>query len=123
MLILIATLLALVPAVAVLYPIVRGIGRESRPHEGYDRPELERRWREALAALESFELERTLGNVDEDDYAWLRERYMVEAAVALKAISELDGELTTDSEVKDGRAGSSANGGDEMAAYASTEDR
>ena len=92
MLILIATLLALVPAIAVLYPIVRGAGPMSSRRDGGDRPELERRWTEAVAALESFELERTLGNVDEDDYAWLRERYMTEAAVALKAIEELDRE-------------------------------
>ena len=114
MLILIATLLALVPAIAVLYPIVRGAGPMSSRRDGGDRPELERRWTEAVAALESFELERTLGNVDEDDYAWLRERYMTEAAVALKAIEDLDGELPP---------GSGPGGLDEAAAGGSTQHR
>ena len=96
MLILIAILLALVPAVAILYPILRGAEPDSRPSDSADREDLARRWQEALAGLNNADLEHSLGNVDDEDYAWLRERYMTEAALALKAIEKLDVELPPD---------------------------
>ena len=65
MLILIATLLALVPAIAVLYPILRAPG--SVPWlEGNEsvNAELSHRWQENIAALRNIELERSLGNLE-----------------------------------------------------------
>ena len=98
MLILIAVLLALVPAIAILYPFVR------RPHTAYmlddgslPQTELARRWEEALAGLRNAELELALGNLAEDDYRSLKEAYMTDAAIVMKAMdleaqeeSELD---------------------------------
>jgi len=87
LLILIATLLALVPAIAVLYPILRAPGSVRQPEgDESDNAELSLRLQENIAALRNIELERSLGNLDDDDYAWLRERYMTEAAVVLKAL-------------------------------------
>ena len=87
MLILIAVLLALVPAIAILYPFVR------RPHTAYmlddgslPQTELARRWEEALAGLRNAELELALGNLAEDDYRSLKEAYMTDAAIVMKAM-------------------------------------
>ena len=40
----------------------------------------------AVAGLHNTELEFSLGNLTKDDYNWLREQYMTEAAVVLKAM-------------------------------------
>ena len=87
MLVLIAIVLALIPAVAIAYPLIRGGAFERLPKEmDSARQELDRRWEEALAGLRSVELERALGGLDQADYAWLRERYMTEAALVMKAM-------------------------------------
>ena len=87
MLIFVAILLALVPAVAILYPFVRR--REDgalSEDESSPQAELARRWDAALAGLRNVELERTLGNLAEEDYHWIRQQYMTEAAGILKAM-------------------------------------
>ena len=87
MLILIAVLLALIPAAAIAYPIIRGGAFDRAPQEEDSaRQELDRRWDEALAGLRSVELEMALDGLDEADYIWLRERYMTEAALVMKAM-------------------------------------
>ena len=87
MLILIAILLALLPAIAILYPFLGGrLGDELVEDESAPRAELERRWEATLAGLKSTELEHALGNLVDEDYTWLRERYMLEAAQVLKAM-------------------------------------
>ena len=87
MLVLIAILLVLVPAIAILYPFVRRRdGDAPARDEGSVRTHLARRWDEALAALKSAELERAIGNLAEEDYHWLREQYMTEASLVLKAM-------------------------------------
>lgn len=86
MLVLVALLLALVPAVAILYPFVRRRGGATLEDESSPRAELARRWEGALAGLKSAELERAVGTLAEDDYLWLREQYMQEAAMVLKAL-------------------------------------
>ena len=87
MLVLAAVLLALVPAVAILYPFLRRPGAlKPLVDEGSARSELMRRWDSALAGIRSTELDLAVGNLTEDDYAILREEYMTEAALALKAM-------------------------------------
>ena len=44
-----------------------------------------RRWDAALAGLRSTELEHAVGNLTDEDYGWLREQYMTEAALVMKA--------------------------------------
>jgi hypothetical protein len=87
MLILIALILAAIPAVAILYPFVmRGRGHEWLEDEGAPIAELERRWDAALAGLKSAELEFSIGNLDNEDYLWLRQRYMREAAMVMQGM-------------------------------------
>ena len=87
MLVLIALLLALIPAVAVLYPFLRrrSISR-AVVDEGSTEAELARRWDAALSGLKSAELEYAIGNLAEADYRSLREQYMTEAALVMKAM-------------------------------------
>ena len=87
MTILIALMLAMIPAVAILYPFLR---RRHTPSPVEDetstRSELDRRWEAALAGLRTAELDRAVGTLAEDDYRWLRERYMTDAALVMKAM-------------------------------------
>ena len=58
--------------------------------EAGPRAELVRRWDStALAGLRNTELDRAVGNLSDEDYDWLREQYMTEAVVVMKAL-ELD---------------------------------
>ena len=83
--IIIAVALALIPAAAILYPLLRGLGKdEFAEDEGSRAAELARRWESALEGLRNAELESAIGNLDEEDYRWLRRQYMVEAALVLK---------------------------------------
>ena len=87
MLVLIAVLLALIPAAAILYPFVfkKGISTVFRD-ETSTYSELTRRWEAAIAGLKNTELEHAIGNLTEDDYGDLREQYMLEAANIMKAM-------------------------------------
>ena len=85
--IILALLLALIPAAAILYPLLRGLGRdEFAEDESSQTAEFARRWEAALDGLRNAELESALGNLDEEDYRWLRRQYMVEAALVLKGM-------------------------------------
>ena len=87
MLVLIALLLALIPAVAILYPFVRRVTASgSVTDEGSAGSELARRWDAALEGLKSAELEHAIGNLEDADHSWLRGQYMTEAALVLKAM-------------------------------------
>ena len=87
MIILIAILLALIPALAVLYPFVRGnAANEWLDDESSPTADLERRWDSAIAGIKSAELEFSIGNLVEDDYHWLRQEYMREAAMVMQAM-------------------------------------
>ena len=96
MLVLVAVLLTLIPLVAITYPFVRRLAQnevledESSPHA-----ELERRWESALAGLRTTEVEYGIGTLSEEDYRWLREQQMVEAAQVMKAM-ELEEEQEQD---------------------------
>jgi hypothetical protein len=110
MLVLIAILLALIPAAIVLHPLVRRLGAdEFLMDESSVSAELTRRWESALAGLKAAELELSIGNLTEEDHAWLKERYTTEAALVMKAM-ELEEQQEQDlldritAEVADARA-------------------
>ncbi len=87
MLVLIAVLIALVPAAIALYPIVRRIGAgEFDEDESSVSAELARRWESAVAGLRTAELEASIGNLSEEDHRWLRDQYTAEAALVMKAM-------------------------------------
>jgi hypothetical protein len=87
LLVLIAILLAFIPAVVVLYPLVRRMGAdEFLVDESSVSAELTRRWESALAGLKAAELELSIGNLSEDDYDWLKGQYTTEAALVMKAM-------------------------------------
>jgi len=87
MLVLIATLLVLIPAVAVLYPFVRKSSTGYLSEELVSpRSELHRRWEETLSELRSVDMDRDLGNITEADYRLLREAYLADAARLMKAL-------------------------------------
>ena len=87
MLVLVAVLLALIPAAAILYGLLRGVARaEPSEDEGSTHAELTRRWDSALAGLKNTELERAIGNLAQEDYRSLRQQYMTEAALVMKAM-------------------------------------
>ena len=84
MLILAAFLLALIPAFAIAYPVLRRAGSSLLADEDTRAAELASRWETAVAGLRSTELESAIGNLAEEDREWLRERYMTDAALVLK---------------------------------------
>lgn len=85
--IVLALVLALIPAAAILYPLLRRLGRdEFAEDESSQAAEFARRWEAALEGLRNTELESAIGNLDDDDYRWLRRQYMVEAAIVLKSM-------------------------------------
>jgi hypothetical protein len=87
MLVLIAVLLVLLPAAAIVYPFFRRSGGEAPPDdEASDSKDLSRRWDAAVAGLRNTELEFSIGNLTENDYDWLKEQYMTEAALVLKTM-------------------------------------
>ena len=86
MLVLIALLIALLPAAAILYPVLRRRATsDPADDEAGPRAELARRWDSALAGLRNTELEHAVGNLSDEDYGWIREQYMTEAALVMKA--------------------------------------
>ena len=87
MLVLVAVLLALIPAVAVIYPFVRRHGQpDPLEREASDQADLMQRWDATVAGLKNAELEWAIGNLAADDYRWLRRQYMVEAAQVMRAM-------------------------------------
>ncbi len=84
---LVALGLALIPAVAILYPFLRRRG-VTAPMEDESSPlaELERRWDGAIVGLRQSEVDLAVGTLSEEDYQWLRERYMTEAALVMKGM-------------------------------------
>ena len=87
MLVLAVIVLALIPAFVIIYPFLWGrSSEETLVDEPSPSEELWRRWESAVAGLRNTELERALGNLPEFDYQWLREEYMTEAAVVMKAL-------------------------------------
>jgi hypothetical protein len=87
MLVLVGVLLVLIPMAAILYPFLR---RQATAYvtddESSTHAELSRRWEAAFAGIRTTELERAIGNLAEEDYRLLREQYMTEAAMVMKAM-------------------------------------
>ncbi len=79
--------LALIPVAAILYPLFgRRLVATVLEDETSPRAEMERRWDAALVGLRTAELERAVGSLAEDDYRWIRERYMTDAALVMKSM-------------------------------------
>ncbi|MCY3542596.1 MAG: hypothetical protein OXH22_00925 [Chloroflexi bacterium] len=120
MLVLIAVLLALIPAVIIAYPFLRrGESAEWLDDESSPMATLQRRWDAALDGVRSAELEYAIGSLAEEDYRWLRRQYMREAAIVLRAM-ELEQEeeeaLLTQIEIETRRVRARVLGEDGMAA-------
>ena len=107
MLILAVIILTLVPTIAVIYPFLWGNpSEEILVDEPSPSEELRRRWESAVAGLRSTELEHALGNLPQADYEWLREEYMTEAALVMKALEleqQQEEEMLASIEVEIGR--------------------
>ncbi len=79
--------LALILVDAILYPLFgRRLVATVLEDETSPRAEMERRWDAALVGLRTAELERAVGSLAEDDYRWIRERYMTDAALVMKSM-------------------------------------
>ncbi|MCY3637472.1 MAG: hypothetical protein OXG80_00010 [Chloroflexi bacterium] len=120
MLVLIAVLLALIPAVIIAYPFLRrGESAEWLDDESSPMATLQRRWDAALDGVRSAELEYAIGSLAEEDYRWLRRQYMREAAIVLRAM-ELEQEeeeaLLTQIEIETRRVRARVLGEDGIAA-------
>ena len=87
MLVLIAIILALIPAIVIAYPFLRrGEISEWLDDESSPLATLNRRWEAALDGIRSAELEHAIGNLSDEDYRWLRRQYMREAALVMRAM-------------------------------------
>ena len=87
MLVFLAIVLALIPAIIIAYPFLRrGESNEWLDDESSPMATLQRRWEAALDGIRSAELEHAIGNLSEEDYRWLRRQYMREAAVVMRAM-------------------------------------
>ena len=88
MVVFITILLCLFPAFMVLYPLARRFSSDSPAPEDESSlgAELERRWESAIDGLRGTELERTIGNLNDGDYEWLKKVHMREAALVLKTL-------------------------------------
>ena len=81
MIVTVAIILTLVPAVLILWPFVMGLHRDEFEYdEGAPQADLMRRWDAAVAGLTSTELDHSLGNLSDEDYQGLRTRLLTEAA-------------------------------------------
>ena len=81
MIVAIAIILTLVPALFILWPFVVGLRRDEFEYdEGAPQADLMRRWDAAVAGLASAELDHSLGNLSEGDYNGLRIQLLSEAA-------------------------------------------
>ena len=93
MLVLIGILLALVPAVLVLWPFLFGLRRDEFDYdEGAPQADLMRRWDAAVAGLASAELDHGLGNMTDGDYAAVRQQLMSEAGAVMREMELGDDE-------------------------------
>ena len=93
MLVFFAFLLAIIPAIAILYPFLR-----RKQYQIFSRDEpareatLSQRWDAAMSGLDSVELEWSVGDLDESEYLRLRNLYMTEAALVMKAMGGAEAE-------------------------------
>ena len=90
MLLIITAVLVLIPALAILYPFIRN--KETSSMDDKDSSvdtDMLRKLDVALEGLNNTELEFELGNISSEDYEWIKEQYMTDAANLMK-ILEMD---------------------------------
>ena len=93
MIVTIAIILTLVPALLILWPFVMGLRRDEFEYdEGAPQADLMRRWDAAVAGLTSTELDHSLGNLSDEDYAGLRTQLLTEAADLMREMELSEGE-------------------------------
>ena len=81
MLVLIAILLTLVPALVILWPFLFGAKRDEFEYEeGSEQADLMLRWDAAAAGLAGAELDQALGNLSTQDYEAVNRQLLSEAA-------------------------------------------
>ena len=94
MIVAIAIILTLVPALMIIWPFILGLRRDEFEYdEGAPQADLMRRWDAAVAGLASSELDHSLGNLSDHDYSGLRAQLMNEAADLMREM-----ELSEDEE-------------------------
>ena len=85
MLVAIAIILTLAPALLILWPFIAGLRRDEFEYdEGAPQADLTRRWDAAVAGLTSAELDHSLGNLSDGDYGKVRAQLMSEAADVMR---------------------------------------
>ena len=90
MILIITAVLVLIPALAILYPFIRN--KETGSIDDQDSStdiDMLRKLDVALEGLNNTELEFEIGNISSEDYKWIREQYMTDAAYLMKAL-EMD---------------------------------
>ena len=96
MVVLVSIIICLVPALVVLYPLIKSV---SSSHQLEDESslftELERRWESAIDGLRSADLELEIGNLEKIDYEWLKAAYTREAVLVLKAMDLAESDETS----------------------------
>ena len=91
MLVVVGILLAIIPAVFILWPFVIGLRRDEFDYdEGAPQADLMRRWDAAVAGLANAELDYGLGNMTDGDYATVRQQLMSEAAAVMREMELTD---------------------------------
>ena len=93
MLVILAVIITIVPALIVLYPLIKRLGlTELMKDESSITAELNRRWDSIVAGLKTAELEMSIGNLSKDDYIWIKETYAQETAQIFQAMELQDEE-------------------------------
>ena len=93
MLVILAVIITIVPALIVLYPLIKRLGlTELMKDESSITAELNRRWDSIVAGLKTAELEMSIGNLSKDDYIWIKETYARETAQIIQAMELQDEE-------------------------------
>ena len=88
MVVLISLILSIFPFVLIIFPLIRkySVSEFIPQDESSLFSDLERRWDSAIEGLRSTELERMVGNLHDQDYEWLKNIHIYEAALVLKAL-------------------------------------
>ncbi|MBR49642.1 MAG: hypothetical protein CL734_05430 [Chloroflexi bacterium] len=88
MVVLISLILSIFPFVLIIFPLIRkySVSEFIPQDESSLFSDLERRWDSAIEGLRSTELERMVGNLHDQDYDWLKNIHIYEAALVLKAL-------------------------------------
>ena len=88
MVVLISLILSIFPFILIIFPLIRkySVSEFIPQDESSLFSDLERRWDSAIEGLRSTELERMVGNLHDQDYDWLKNIHIYEAALVLKAL-------------------------------------